>query len=368
MLDRYLEYLLGEKSRKSALNTISVLRRCLDVLGKDICQITDEDIRRLEGHFSYLTERSLQSYVGEVRRYRCFCTRQDDDRVKGKITYTPEMARLWHKLRSEGQSSHSASEVVSKANRALKILEDGGQSNRPGDIDEKALERLDALMADMTRKNKLPYLRAVGWYVLANTGTNPYQEFIERTSPIRRRDSRPCRFEADLEEFRASLDERDLSERRKDTLVRAARQALNRMDGMFGTEYMIETITKSQLIRFRRESNDLKESTRREYLQALGMLIEFKTGTDLVQLCRFRFTKTDQKRTFITEEDVKRMYSKADSEERLMLAMGISEAMRRGEMSGMKFSNMKNGNFEFWSKGFGPDGKLSVLPIMDDVD
>ena len=41
--------------------------------------------------------------------------------------------------------------------------------------------------------------------------------------------------------------------------------------------------------------------------------------------------------------------------------------MRRGEIGKMRFSDIKDGNFEFWSKGFGPDGKLSILPIMDCV-
>lgn len=368
MLDRYLAYLLQEKSQKTASNTISTLRRCMEVLGKDIGEVGEDDIERLKKHFSNLSGRSIESYVGAVRRYRYFCTGIEDEKVKGSMTYAPEVRRLWDKLRAEGDSPHIASEKVSKLNSALKVLEDNEVSTMPNQISVETLMDLDALLGERTRKEKLPLLKALGWYVLANTGRNPYQEYMERTSPLTPKDTRPCRFEEDLVRFRDSLYERDLSEKRKDALVRAARCALNIMDDMFGTDYTVETITRSRLVRFRRETTGLKESTRREYLQALGMLIDFKTGTDLVRLCRFRFTKTDQKRVFITEDDVNRMYRNADSEERLMLAMGISEAMRRGEISGMKFSNIKDGNFEFWSKGFGPDGKLSILPIMDDVD
>jgi integrase len=72
-------------------------------------------------------------------------------------------------------------------------------------------------------------------------------------------------------------------------------------------------------------------------------------------------------RTFITEGDFNEMYRNADSEERLMLTMGVAEAMRRGEIGDLRFSNIKGNSLEFWSKRFGPDGKLSVLPMMDNV-
>lgn len=366
-LAKYLAYLQKEKSAKSAANEMSVLRRCLAVIGKDAEGISEEDMERLKESFSHLSERSLDTYVGIVRRYVYFCTGRGQEYVKGRLTYSAEMRRLSDKLKRDGMTAHTASENVSKVTAALGILREHGLPTSPGDITEGTMRELDRIMSDRPRKERLGYLRPLGWYVLANTGSNPYQGFIGNAYEYRRRNVRTCRFETDLAEFRAHLDDFDLSDRRRDTIVSSARKTLNRMDDMFGTDYTIESITKQQLVRFRRETKDLKESTRREYLQALGMLIEFKTGNNLVQLCRFRFTKMDQKRTFISEGEVRRMYENADSEERLMLAMGISEAMRRGEIGNMRYSNMRDGNFEFWSKGFGPEGKYSVLPIMDDV-
>ena len=366
-LERYRYYLAEEKGEKAAINEMSVLRRCLASIGKDAKDIGEEDIERMKGIYSHLSKRSLETYVGIVRRYVYFCTGKGSEKVKGRITYSPELMNLSDKLKREGNSAHVASEQVSRVRASLRIMNEHGMDTSPESIDADAMQKLDLFLGDKPRKERLTYIKPLGWYVLANTGTNPYLEYMARTSPNKVREIRLCRFEEELEQFRESMCEMDLSDKRKDTLVRAARQALIRLDGIVGTDYTLETLTKKELIRLRRESRDLKESTRREYLQALGMLLECVTGTNLVQQCRFRFKKVDQKRTFITEGDFNKMYRNADSEERLMLTMGVAEAMRRGEIGDLRFSNIKGDSLEFWSKGFGPDGKLSILPMMDNV-
>lgn len=108
-----------------------------------------------------------------------------------------------------------------------------------------------------------------------------------------------------------------------------------------------------------------KESTVRAYLFEWGRFMEFATGVNLYEKAHLWFNGVPIERQFLTEEEYIGLYKAGGPMERLILSMGATMGLRRGEMVGIQLQDIGEGTIRIRGKGCGAEGKVVVMPISD---
>ncbi len=111
-----------------------------------------------------------------------------------------------------------------------------------------------------------------------------------------------------------------------------------------------------------------KESSSRLYIQLWGAFAMWSTGIDPVKKAKLLWNaRSDVDRIWITADDYRVVYSSAEPRERVMLALGATMGLRRGEMASLTMGQIQDGKIEIHGKGHGPLGKVETRPMSDAV-
>lgn len=111
-----------------------------------------------------------------------------------------------------------------------------------------------------------------------------------------------------------------------------------------------------------------KESGSRLYIQLWGAFAMWSTGIDPVKRARLLWNaRSDVERVWITARDYRVIYASAKARERVILALGATMGLRRGEMASLTLGQIRGGEIEIHGKGHGPLGKVETRPMSDAV-
>lgn len=114
-----------------------------------------------------------------------------------------------------------------------------------------------------------------------------------------------------------------------------------------------------------RNSLRLKDSTVRNYLYSFAGFVKFVTGRDLLDSIRLMFNGDTCNREFIFDNEWKLLYKAADPMQKLILSLGATMGLRRGEILGLRLDDISGTKLRIKGKGHGPDGKQTVLEMSD---
>lgn len=127
-----------------------------------------------------------------------------------------------------------------------------------------------------------------------------------------------------------------------------------------------EEVTPEDIIAME-QSLDLKESTRRGVVVAVGCYLRWLTGEDLVRKAGIRWNGGSVERKWITSRDYKRMMIRANQWQRLVLALGATMGLRRSEIARLTLEDVQDGIIVIHGKGCGPEGKIEEKPMTEAV-
>lgn len=115
-----------------------------------------------------------------------------------------------------------------------------------------------------------------------------------------------------------------------------------------------------------------KESTVRFNLERYNAYIEWATGTDHLARLKLQWNRPQRHRTFITKEDFKRMYARANPPQRLVLVLGAYMGLRRSEIVGIDLDHIGADYILVHGKGHGPDGlvvrQYMPMAVREELD
>lgn len=110
-----------------------------------------------------------------------------------------------------------------------------------------------------------------------------------------------------------------------------------------------------------------KTKTARNYMQAYGGFVRWRTGRDPVIEAGLMWNREASDRLWICAEDYRRLYAAAGPRERVMLALGATMGLRREEVMTLTLGQIRDGGIEIHGKGHGPEGKVEWRPMSKAV-
>ena len=153
---------------------------------------------------------------------------------------------------------------------------------------------------------------------------------------------------------------------RKETTIRTYDSALksiySRMKDNFGMVSPYQ-ITPDIIREVNDVLSDLKETSRKLYVNTLGRFCYILTGINPVPDSDILWNQTECKRIFIDVDEYKRMFSAGDSLDRLIFSLGAYMGLRRSEIANIRLSDVKGKYLTVRGKGHGINGKMLDLPI-----
>ena len=153
---------------------------------------------------------------------------------------------------------------------------------------------------------------------------------------------------------------------RKETTIRTYDSALksiySRMKDNFGMVSPYH-ITPDIIREVNDMLSDLKETSRKLYVNTLGRFCYILTGINPVPDSDILWNQTECKRIFIDVDEYKRMFSAGDSLDRLIFSLGAYMGLRRSEIANIRLSDIKGKYLTVRGKGHGINGKMLDLPI-----
>lgn len=173
-------------------------------------------------------------------------------------------------------------------------------------------------------------------------------------------------FQTDLTNFLAYMKQHG----RKETTIRtydsAIRSVYDRMKDNIGMVSPFD-LTPDIVREVNELLSDLKETSRKLYINTLGRFCYITTGKNPVADSDILWNQTECKRIFIDVDEYKKMYASGDSLERLVFALGAYMGLRRSEIANIRLSDMKGKFLTVRGKGHGINGKMLDLPIHPNV-
>lgn len=142
----------------------------------------------------------------------------------------------------------------------------------------------------------------------------------------------------------------------------ALRSIYDRMKDTIGSISPYE-ITSDIIREVHSALSDLKETSRKLYINTLGRFVYIMTGQNPVRDSDILWNQNDYHRVFINTEEYKAMYGRGDSTDRLVLTLGAYMGLRRSEIANLKLSDIKGRYLTVRGKGHGVNGKMMDIPI-----
>ncbi len=352
------------------------VRKCSELVGKDIHYVTSDDFDNLRISLSKeVSERTADTYLTRFNRYCKYVTGQPIIQERRQTCFrrtreeTDEIRIFREKQSSIGMSAVTIKNHVNDVNHCLKMLSANGDSTDPKDITSLTIYQLgEKITAD--RQRKLQYLRSLGLYVLANTGTNPYQDYIKKNWQKKGSTIRVSAYEKELKKFEECRWDYDISDKQFDRHVRQARLMLIRIVKKFG--YIpVDEITNRHLIQLRRQMDDepeeeqLCDNSLSRYMTSLGIFLAAvrKDKRNIVAEIGFNWNKVVTHRKVMTDEDFHKLFNAADDQERVMLLLGANRGLRRGEIGTINVKSFNENSYTVKGKGCGPMGTPAIQKI-----
>lgn len=121
-------------------------------------------------------------------------------------------------------------------------------------------------------------------------------------------------------------------------------------------------------VNYLKNTMDLSENSLKTYLKTLGYYCKWCTGKDPVEACDLLWNRNQINRVYISERDFQAMLSVSDERERLILLLGARMGLRRMEIAGLNYDDIKGDRMTIRGKGHGTYGKVVVMKIPPAVE
>ncbi len=284
----------------------------------------------------------------------------------------------FEKMQKAGYTRTSASKELVLMEKALSILSenlDGFDSCHFG-IEE--IKQVGRFMPGISKIQLHNYQCALSRYVWVQSGIDPIRSIRPKTDEI------PPRlwnriiltgFEEELQQFINWNVERGLKWNTIENYIYKILSVWERLDSMMPEGWKLADVTDKDLVRLRMDSShDVKESSLRESMKALGVFLEMFGNNSYRRAKMLWNVDEDQTyRTWINHDEWLRIMQSANPMEKVILALGGGMGLRRAEIAGLRISDIDGNLMTIRGKGHGADGKVvqkvipkAVMEIIDD--
>lgn len=126
----------------------------------------------------------------------------------------------------------------------------------------------------------------------------------------------------------------------------------------------IEEIMPTHIHNMRNAFPNLMENTIRVYLYTFCCFIKYVTGRDIYRDAKLRWNGDTAERLFISHDTWQKLYSVADTRERLILSLGATMGLRRNEILKIKIDDISDNHITITGKGTG-NGKIVTMDMSE---
>ena len=216
------------------------------------------------------------------------------------------------------------------------------------------------------------YCQALGHFCYWTTGFDPWDAL---TTSLRTRDMEAyiktrCMGIGFDDEFSAYLDKMDRMGLRPETKlnrVRGAATCIVKLRGSRG-DFSLSDLGDEDINWLRNEFSDVKETSLRNYLGSLGLFCQFVTGRNPYREADINWNSIDSvNRKFIFDEDWFKLVGAANTNEYLVLVLGVAMGLRSGEIASIRLEDIDGDRLTIHGKGHGPKGKEEVVRMPPEV-
>lgn len=245
----------------------------------------------------------------------------------------------------------------------------------PEDIDSDVMTDFHLKLEGCIKPDRIDDLcRAMGRFIMAVTGEDPYREYLEWNSSqdVMARIQQVLEsheFGEELWAYACAMEARGLHDCTIRSTISSCRMCLEALwdSGWHGR---LDEITAADFQRLPELLVNVKETTCHGYLVSFGGFLDFMTGRNPMKEARILWNPFEQtvERRFIIGHEWEALMAVAGPEEMVILALAGTMGLRRFEIAGLKLDDIRNGRVVVRGKGHGPNGKMVVLIMTDAVE
>ena len=261
-----------------------------------------------------------------------------------------------HQLETSGYHPKDIDPLISHVEIAIRLLmRDRGYFDIE-DLNIGDYQSLIPLTAYMNHTYRQKTLQSFGMYCCYKFGENPYERPERPKTP-----EKPYPYAEEVEHYGEWM--RREGFRSVDDKLTSLKSALRRFRECVGEKPLSE-ITEADMREYRRSMYlDLRSSTARHQFLLVKGLIQFSTGRDVCRGYTYTFGRNPPMRTYITQDQFKKIWNEADITERTILSLAGCMGLRRAEIIRIRMPDIEGGKLTIYGKGHGTRGLVKRMDI-----